>query len=87
MANSTVWNEAHWGSASPPKSRRRVHWQSTTLVDCPFCGQQDQLVVDLGGGEEQLYSEDCSVCCRPRLVHVEPTVEQGEPRVWVERDE
>jgi hypothetical protein len=60
---------------------------SRALVQCPYCGESDELSVDLGGGESQTYVEDCAVCCRPRIVHVEPGDEPGEPNVWVEREE
>jgi hypothetical protein len=65
------------------KRRRRA---STELV-CPFCGQVDALYVDPGGGEHQTYVEDCAVCCRPRVVHVEPGEDPDEPNVWLERGE
>lgn len=32
---------------------------------CPYCGEPIEVYVDLGGGEQQDYIEDCSVCCRP----------------------
>jgi hypothetical protein len=64
------------------RKRRR-----TTRVNCPFCGEIDELAVDLGGGTRQTYSEDCAVCCRPRMVHVEPGDDPGEVNVWLERDE
>jgi cysteine-rich CPXCG protein len=54
---------------------------------CPFCGEPDEIFVDPGGGDAQVYTEDCAVCCRPRLVHVEPGDEPGEHRVWLERAE
>ena len=59
----------------------------SAVVECPFCGQTDELAVDLGGGESQTYTEDCAVCCRPRIVHVEPGSEPGQVQVWVEREE
>jgi hypothetical protein len=52
---------------------------------CPFCGEPEELYVDQGGGEQQTYIEDCAVCCRPRVVHVEPGDDPGEVRVWLER--
>jgi hypothetical protein len=64
------------------RKRRR-----STLVHCPFCGETDRLTIDPGGGERQTYIEDCAVCCRPRVVHVEPADEPGEVNVWLERDE
>jgi hypothetical protein len=56
-------------------------------VSCPFCGQSEELYVDLGGGEHQTYTEDCSLCCRPRIVHVSPGETPGEVQVWLEREE
>jgi len=32
-------------------------------VDCPHCGESITLVVDLSV-DEQIYIEDCFVCCR-----------------------
>lgn len=50
---------------------------ATSLLDssCPYCGEPVQLIIDQGGDEagdqaEQLYVEDCQVCCRPMLVTV-----------------
>jgi hypothetical protein len=34
---------------------------------CPHCGEIIDIAIDPGGGEEQEYVEDCSVCCRPIL--------------------
>lgn len=56
-------------------------------LTCPFCGEHDEIFVDPGGGEAQVYTEDCAVCCRPRVVHVEPGDAPGELRVWLERGE
>jgi len=66
------------------KSRPR---RSTAAAECPFCGEQEELYVDLGGGARQTYTEDCAVCCRPRVVHVEPADEPGQVHVWLERGE
>ena len=68
---------------TPMKRKAR----SSTVVACPFCGEEDELFVDPGGGEHQSYTEDCAVCCRPRVVHVEPGDAPGEPLVWLERGE
>lgn len=32
--------------------------------DCPYCGEPNEAQVDLSGGD-QVYIEDCTVCCRP----------------------
>jgi hypothetical protein len=34
-------------------------------VQCPYCGEDVELIVDPGGGAVQRYVEDCEVCCRP----------------------
>jgi hypothetical protein len=56
----------------------------STAVSCPFCGEVEDLFIDTGGGSSQEYTEDCAVCCRPRVVHVEPS-DDGTYRVWLER--
>jgi len=40
-------------------------------VTCPACWEEIQLDIDLSGGEEQQYTEDCPVCCRPMSVRVQ----------------
>ncbi len=67
------------------KKKRRRPKKAATEVACPFCGEAEELFVDAGGSERQTYTEDCAVCCRPRVVHVEPGDEPGEVRVWLER--
>lgn len=34
------------------------------IVDCPYCGEQFETIVDISGGDQR-YIEDCPVCCRP----------------------
>jgi hypothetical protein len=56
----------------------------TAEVMCPFCGTVGAINVDLSGGSNQTFVEDCEVCCRPRVVHVE-AADEDEVRVWVGR--
>jgi hypothetical protein len=44
--------------------------EGAVLVSCPYCGQEVELVLDVGGGTTQEYVEDCEVCCRPWHVRV-----------------
>lgn len=37
---------------------------------CQSCGEQIVVPVDLTGGTEQEYVEDCPVCCHPHVLHV-----------------
>jgi hypothetical protein len=66
--------------------KRRALRESVELR-CPFCGELGAVTVDEGGGESQTYVEDCAVCCKPRVVHVEhiPGSERS-PRIWLDRD-
>jgi hypothetical protein len=34
------------------------------IVDCPYCGESIQVLIDASIPEQQ-YIEDCQVCCRP----------------------
>lgn len=36
-----------------------------TTVACPYCGQQNIILIDESAGDEQHYIEDCQVCCKP----------------------
>jgi len=37
---------------------------------CPSCGEANETLVDPGGGPKQVYTEDCTVCCRPNVLNV-----------------
>jgi hypothetical protein len=40
-------------------------------LECPYCGEPMDLVVDPTAGSTQSYVEDCAVCCQPMEVLVE----------------
>ena len=35
---------------------------------CAFCGEENEVFVDVTGGRCQTFTEDCAVCCRPNLI-------------------
>ena len=41
-----------------------------TTVQCPYCGEENEIAVDATGGSAQSYVEDCQVCCQPWQVSV-----------------
>lgn len=41
-----------------------------SIVSCPYCGEEVDIVLDPGSGSRQEYIEDCAVCCRPWMVTV-----------------
>lgn len=57
--------------------------ENSVPIQCPFCGQTFDLVVD-ASVENQRFTTDCEVCCRPfevftkseggEIVHVEVDV-------------
>ena len=52
---------------------------------CGACGEEIVVPIDPSGGMSQQYVEDCPVCCRPNVIHVELD-EDGDARVWGERE-
>ena len=44
--------------------------ETSTTVQCPYCGEQNEVSLDPGSGSAQEYVEDCQVCCRPWLMYV-----------------
>ena len=41
-----------------------------TAIACPYCGETITVLVDESLHEQQ-YIEDCQVCCRPIVLHVQ----------------
>ena len=44
--------------------------QVSENIQCPFCGQSFELVIDTSVASQQ-FTTDCEVCCRPFEVFVE----------------
>jgi hypothetical protein len=40
------------------------------VIMCPYCGEENSVALDPGSGEAQDYVEDCQVCCQPWRVSV-----------------
>lgn len=38
---------------------------------CAGCGEWNQTTVDDSAGRRQSYIEDCQVCCKPNVLHIE----------------
>ena len=50
-----------------------------SLIDCPYCGEAIEILVDASIPNQQ-YIEDCQVCCRPITLNVRAE-EDGSVRV------
>ena len=44
--------------------------QNTAEYNCAYCGEENTTFVDISGGNQQSYVEDCQVCCRPNILYV-----------------
>ena len=52
---------------------------------CDSCGEEIVVPIDLSAGTSQECVEDCPVCCRPNVIHVEID-DEGDVRLWAERE-
>jgi hypothetical protein len=48
---------------------------------CDACGEEIVVPVDPSAGARQDFVEDCPVCCRPHVLHLEFD-DDGEARLW-----
>jgi len=46
-----------------------MHDEATYI--CGACGEEIVIPLDVTAGPSQEYVEDCPVCCRPNVIHVE----------------
>lgn len=49
--------------------------ESEYFFQCPFCGERISMVIEVLSGN-QVYIEDCEVCCRP--IEIKYTCDEGE---------
>ena len=52
---------------------------------CDSCGEEIVVPIDLSAGAAQEYVEDCPVCCRPNVIHIEVD-EDDNVRIWATRE-
>lgn len=38
---------------------------------CASCGEWNETTVDHSAGKTQTYVEDCQICCKPNVLHIE----------------
>jgi len=41
-----------------------------TGFQCAGCGEWNEVAIDQSAGCNQVYVEDCQVCCKPNVLHV-----------------
>lgn len=57
----------------------------TSVVQCPYCGERNEIYIDFSGGQTQSYVEDCQVCCRPWQVRI--VIHNNEPEIKLARSD
>jgi len=48
------------------------------FFQCAGCGEWNETTVDDSAGRRQSYIEDCQVCCKPNVLHIEYDLATGE---------
>ncbi len=71
---------------APRQYRRQASTQSEASYICDACGEEIVVPLDLSEGCSQSYVEDCPVCCRASVIHVQVD-ENGQPSVWAEPEQ
>ena len=66
--------------------KRKKRFPDEAAYTCPSCGESIVIPLDLSQGDDQQYVEDCPVCCRPNIVHIENDPEWDAPRVWADAE-
>jgi len=51
---------------------------------CAGCGEWNETTVDESSGSRQSYVEDCQVCCKPNVLHIEWDLQAQEPVIRAE---
>jgi hypothetical protein len=71
-------------SIAPCRAGNNAMNDEATYV-CDSCGEEIVVPIDVSAGSSQEYVEDCPVCCRPNVIHIEVD-EDGDVRVWAARE-
>jgi len=59
-----------------------AHAMPSASIQCTFCGQPIEVVLDDNEGEQNLIT-DCEVCCRP--IEIRARIANQEV-IWIEKD-
>ena len=48
-----------------------LNLEEDCFINCPYCLESIGIKIDLTGGQNQLLTYDCEVCCRPITLQIE----------------
>ena len=51
---------------------------------CVYCFSTNETIVDTTGGMQQVYIEDCQVCCRPNQLTISVAGDLGSAEILAE---
>jgi transcription elongation factor Elf1 len=60
--------------------------ETDELFQCAWCGEPNEVAVDVSGGAEQVFVLDCQVCCRPNVLSVHIDVDADSFTIDVSRE-
>lgn len=72
-------------SATPSGNNKTSSQEEASYV-CDACGEEIVIPLDLTQGSIQSYVEDCPVCCRASVIHVQID-DNGDAQVWAEPEQ
>lgn len=58
--------------------------ETTAEYLCAYCGESNTTFIDITGGFEQSYIEDCQVCCRPNQLRLQIDPDSLETQILTE---
>ena len=81
----SVESEGLFQLEESPRRRQTTSDAEASYV-CDACGEEIVVPLDLTEGSRQVYVEDCPVCCRASVIHVEVD-DAGNSSVWAEPEQ
>lgn len=69
-----------------PYDYPQLDYEDEATYTCDGCGEEIVIPLDLSQGSEQVYVEDCPVCCRANVIHVDIDL-SGNVSVWAEPEQ
>jgi hypothetical protein len=80
------WLDEDQQSTVPSPSNNKSTSQEEATYICDACGEEIVIPLDLTEGANQKYVEDCPVCCRASIIHVQID-DDGDVKVWAEPEQ
>jgi hypothetical protein len=84
-AKQLPWTEDELRLASMAGNRLTSAQEDVSYV-CDACGEAIVIPLDISEGDQQTYVEDCPVCCRANVIHVQID-NAGKAHVWAEPEQ